>query len=111
MFEADSESAGFQWLQADSADANVFAFIRWSRSGQPLVCAANLSPTPKGRYRIGLPRTGAWDEVMNTDAAAYGGAGMGNFGRVEAEPQPWDGQPASAELTLPPLAVLWLKPA
>jgi 1,4-alpha-glucan branching enzyme len=48
--------------------------------------------------------------VINTDAADYGGSGVGNLGVVEAVNEPWHGQPASASLNLPPLGVLWLAP-
>jgi 1,4-alpha-glucan branching enzyme len=66
---------------------------------------------PRERYRVGLPRAGAWREVLNTDAGGYGGSNTGNLGTIEAEPIPWGGQPFSAELVLPPLGVLWLVPA
>jgi 1,4-alpha-glucan branching enzyme len=110
LFERDGDAAGFQWLQADAADVNVFAFLRWSLSGGHLACIANLSPAVRHDYRVGLPTPGTYREVLNTDATSYWGSGVGNNGRVEAEPIPWDGQPASARLTLPPLSVLWLSP-
>jgi len=111
LFESDSDPAGFQWIQADSAQANVLAFIRKSHGrDRYLVCVANLSPVPKSRYRIGMPRVEQYVEVLNTDAPPFGGSGMGNSSPVEVEARPWDEQPASAELTLPPLAVLWLMP-
>jgi len=59
---------------------------------------------------VGLPRAGRWREVLNTDAADYGGSGVGNMGGVEAVPEPWHGRPASATITVPPLGVLWLTP-
>jgi len=52
---------------------------------------------------------GRWDEILNSDAADFGGSGVGNFGGVAAESKPWGEQPASVELTLPPLAAVWLK--
>jgi 1,4-alpha-glucan branching enzyme len=64
----------------------------------------------RGPYRIGLPRSGRWKELINTDAEQYGGTNVGNYGAVEAEPIPWHGQPFSAEVTLPPLAGIWLVP-
>ena len=110
LFELDGDPAGFQWVQVGSADVNVLAFLR--RSGDRHVAAvANLSPVPRYGYRVGLPRAGDYREVLNTDAAEYGGSGLGNHGRVRAEAVPHDGQPASAELTLPPLGVVWLAPA
>ena len=76
-----------------------------------LACLANLTPVPHHGYRIGLPVSGQWSEVLNTDALEFGGSGMGNQGRVLATATRWHGLPASAELTLPPLGVLWLAPS
>ena len=61
-------------------------------------------------HQVGLPRAGRWVEVLNTDDAAYGGTNVGNMGVVESEAIEWDGQPASARVTLPPLATVWLAP-
>jgi 1,4-alpha-glucan branching enzyme len=110
LFQLDSSPEGFQWTQADSMDLNVYDFIRRDRRGRPLVCLANLSPTPREHYRVGLPHAGAWRERLNTDASVYGGAGLGNGGTVQAEAVGWDGQAASAALMLPPLSVLLLTP-
>jgi 1,4-alpha-glucan branching enzyme len=74
-----------------------------------LACVANFSAVPHERYRVGLPRAGRWDEVVNTDADAYFGSGVGNFGAVEAVGEPWHGEPASSVLRLPPLGALWLR--
>ena len=112
LYEQDFDSAGFWWLEPNDADSNVFAFARASRDGERLlVCAANLSPVPRDRYRVGLPRAGRWIEALNTDSARYGGSDIGEPGGIEAEPIPWHQQAASAEVTLPPLAVVWLVPA
>jgi len=75
-----------------------------------IACIANFSALPHLKYRIGLPRAGRWREVLNTDAAIYGGSGVGNLGSVEAVPEPWHGRPASAVITVPPMGVLWLTP-
>jgi 1,4-alpha-glucan branching enzyme len=110
LFEQDPEPGGFQWIQADSANDNVFAFVRWSKSGDKhLVCIANLSPVAR-TYRVGMPRAQRYTEVLNTDAWQYGGSGVGNMGQIQADPVPWNGQPASVELKLPPLGVLWFAP-
>jgi len=108
LWEQDADPAGFRWISADDAAANVLAFCRYSGSGQPVACVANLSPVPREGYRIGLPLPGAWRVVLNTDAAEYGGSGMAQRGVVHADGEPFHGQPHSAELILPPLAVVWL---
>jgi 1,4-alpha-glucan branching enzyme len=71
----------------------------------------NGASTARPRYRLGLPLPGNWDEVLNTDSRHYGGSDLGNGGRVLAEPRPWGGHPASAVITVPPLGVLFLRPA
>jgi 1,4-alpha-glucan branching enzyme len=110
LWERDSEPAGFGWIDPNDTDSNVLSFIRWSAGGEPLVCLCNFSPVVREGYRLGLPRTGRWKEVLNTDAEAYGGSNVGNLGAVESEAIGWDGQPASARVTLPPLATVWLAP-
>ena len=75
-----------------------------------LVVIANLTPVPRLRYRIGLPRPGNWRELLNSDAAAYGGSNMGNGGGVTAVAKPWHNLPCSAEFILPPLSILVFRP-
>jgi 1,4-alpha-glucan branching enzyme len=112
LWEVDFDGAGFRWLEPNDAAANVFAFARFGAAGSlPLVCLLNLSPVPREGYRVGLPRGGAWHEILNTDAPRYSGSGMGNGGAVEAEATPWNDQPFSAAVTLPPLAAVWLRAA
>jgi 1,4-alpha-glucan branching enzyme len=69
----------------------------------------NFTPVPRSNYRIGLPFAGEYAELINSDAAAYGGSDMGNFGRVYAHAEPWHGRPFSAEITLPPLGAVFLR--
>jgi 1,4-alpha-glucan branching enzyme len=76
-----------------------------------MVCVANFAAVPQEGYRVGLPTPGTWHEVINTDAADYGGSGVGNLGAVQTEPVPWQGLPVSAMLQVPPLGALWLAPA
>ena len=72
--------------------------------------ALNLTPMPHERFRIGLPDGGVWHEALNSDAEVYGGSGMGNLGRVEAESSPRHGRPYSARIVLPPLSCLFFRP-
>ncbi len=112
LWEVDFSPDGFRWLEPNDALANTFAFMRLSRDGErPLVSIANLSPVPREGYRVGLPRSGDWVELLNTDSTYYSGSGIGNMGKVAAAGPGWHDQPFSATLTLPPLAVVWLRPA
>ncbi|MCU1508118.1 MAG: glgB [Glaciihabitans sp.] len=109
LWQLDSASAGFEWLEGGDAANNVVSFLRWDDDGQPIAVLMNFSGNPVGPYRTGLPVAGDWDEILNTDAVEYGGSGVGNLGSVVAVAEPWGGRPASAEVTLPPLAGIWLK--
>jgi 1,4-alpha-glucan branching enzyme len=112
LWEDDFEPSGFRWLEPNDSAANVVAFARIGKDPKrPLVCVCNLSPVPRYGYRLGLPLRGRWREALNTDSAYYGGTGEGNLGEVTADAVPWNDQPFSAELTLPPLGVVWLVPA
>jgi 1,4-alpha-glucan branching enzyme len=111
LWEVDFEPAGFRWLDPNDAEGNTLAFLRLSRNAEGLmVCVCNLSPVVRERYRLGLPREGRWVEALNTDSTYYGGSDVGNLGGVKAEKQPWHDQPYSAEVVLPPLATVWLRP-
>jgi 1,4-alpha-glucan branching enzyme len=110
LWERDHDPEGFTWLVGDDAANDTIAFLRRSSAGDPLAVIVNFSGNPVGPYRIGLPRPGEWAEILNTDAVEFGGSGVGNLGVVFARDEPHGGQPASVELTLPPLATLWLVP-
>jgi 1,4-alpha-glucan branching enzyme len=108
----DSSPSGFQWIVGDDFDQSVFAFIRLGEPGDPPVVAiSNFTPQPRYGYRIGLPCAGTWVEILNTDASVYGGSGIGNYGFANASGEPSHGQPASALVTLPPLATVYLMPS
>jgi 1,4-alpha-glucan branching enzyme len=122
LWSLDVDPSGFQWIDANDASGNVLSFLRYGKpakeGGQPaagedaaagsaLACVVNFSGAPHLGYRIGLPRGGYWREVVNTDAEGYGGSGVGNLGGVQAEPEPWHGQPFSATVAAPPLGTVW----
>ena len=111
LWQLDSEPRGFEWISANDVDDNALSFIRRSADGRPIVCLCNFSPVPRHEFRVGFPQAGAWAEVLNTDSELYGGSNVGNLGMITAEEITWDGQPASARVTLPPLATVWLAPA
>jgi 1,4-alpha-glucan branching enzyme len=107
----DAEPRGFEWIDASDAEGGTLCFLRRGPSERDVaVVALNLTPMLHERFRIGLPTGGVWHEALNSDAEVYGGSGMGNLGRVEAEPTPWHGRPHSAQIVLPPLASVFLRP-
>jgi 1,4-alpha-glucan branching enzyme len=116
LWASDPDAAGFTWIDGQGEeDASVTAWVRRGtapdQAEDVLVIVQNGASTARRRYRLGLPLAGAWDEVLNTDSRYYGGSDVGNGGRVLAEPRPWGDHPASALITVPPLGVLFLRPA
>ncbi|WP_332675111.1 1,4-alpha-glucan branching protein GlgB [Aromatoleum sp.] len=110
LHELDFEGGGFQWVDADDSDDSVLSFLRKSRDGRTLLVVCNFTPVLRANYILGVPRPGAWHEVLNSDATVYGGSGAGNLGVVEATPVSAHGHFHSLTLTLPPLGVLFLVP-
>ena len=110
LHEVDDDYSGFEWIDFRDAEASVIAFSRWSRSrSEFLVVCANFTPVPRTNYRLGVPKHGIYQEILNTDGEKFGGSNMGNGGSAATSPISSHGHPASLHLTLPPLAVLVLK--
>ncbi|MCY1695710.1 1,4-alpha-glucan branching protein GlgB [Curtobacterium sp. SL109] len=107
LWTHDSTAEGFEWLEGGDAPHATIGFLR-KAGDERLAVFVNFSGVPVER-RFGLPTAGEWHEVLNTDAAEYGGSGVGNLGVVTAEDVPWAGRPASANLVVPPLGAVWLK--
>ncbi|MFI1173186.1 1,4-alpha-glucan branching enzyme [Streptomyces melanogenes] len=111
LWQRDTDPAGFAWVAGDAAEDNVFAFLRHDASGAPLLAVSHFSPVVRHDYRLGVPDTvSAWTEVLNTDAARYGGGDIRNEDPLKPDSTPSHGQPVSIQLTLPPLATVWLRP-
>ncbi|MDO8881593.1 1,4-alpha-glucan branching protein GlgB, partial [Pseudotabrizicola sp.] len=105
----DTRPEGFEWIESNDAEASVYAWVRKGAAGDPLVVAlVNMTPVDR-QYRVGLPSGGQWTELLNTDAAAYGGGNRGNLGGVTAEEVQCHGRPWSALVTVPPLSAVYLK--
>jgi len=110
LWKRDADPSGFSWIDADDHGGNVFSWLRYDGDGQMIACVTNFSSEPRPDYRIGLPRIGAWKEILNTDASVYDGTGkIGNLGQVIATEIPSHGYSASAPVTIPPLGAVWLR--
>jgi len=107
LHEMDCDPNGFEWIDFKDSDASVISFIRWSRDKkQALIFVFNMTPVTRQSYRIGVPREGRYQEVLNSDAAEYGGSGIGNYGGYFAERIAWHGHPASLPVNTPPLGCI-----
>jgi len=110
LHELDTDPQGFEWIDCNDSVASTISLVRKGKSsGQQIVVVCNFTPVPRIGYRLGVPAGGFWRELLNSDAKEYGGSGMGNFGGIMAEKQEVHGRPYSLNLTLPPLAAVFLK--
>jgi 1,4-alpha-glucan branching enzyme len=106
----DCEPDGFEWIDLNDAENSTYSFIRHGHNGDaPVVVVCNFTPIERVDYRVGVPAEGHWTEILNIDAEIYGGENRGNMGGVTADGAHWQGQPASINITLPPLSVLMLQ--
>ena len=111
LWQSDYDHGGFYWIDCADRDNSVLSFVRQTADGaNQLAVILNLTPVPRPNYRIGLPRAGRWREVLNSDAAIYGGSNQGNLGGVTAGNVACHNRPHSAEFCLPPLSVIVFQP-
>lgn len=111
LWQRDTVPEGFAWVDGGAAEDNVFAFLRFDADGAPLLAVSNFSPVVRHEYRLGVPSSvSAWAEVLNTDAARFGGGDVLNPDPLKPESVAAHGHRTSVQFTLPPLATVWLKP-
>ena len=104
LWEQDNSWQGFQWLEADDNEANTVAFLRWDKSGKPLIIVCNFSPIHRDGYRVGAPFGGTWASVFNSDAVEFGGQGLGDTAPLKTEKVACHGQEQSLTINLPPMS-------
>jgi 1,4-alpha-glucan branching enzyme len=110
LHELDFNAEGFAWIDCNDTQQSTISLIRREQSRKnSLIIACNFTPVPRHNYRVGAPGGGIWQEVLNSDARDYGGSGQGNLGSLDAAPVPSHGFSYSLNLTLPPLAAVFLK--
>jgi 1,4-alpha-glucan branching enzyme len=108
LHEHDNDPSGFKWLNSGDAESSTLSFLRHSAADSGVLVICNLTPVPREMH-VGLPESGRWQELINSDSTIYGGSGIGNLGCIEAIEVPAQGQPFSVELVAPPLAVVMFR--
>src|SRR5881227_41890 len=109
LWDQDDSYTGFDWIDFHDADNSVVAFLRKSRAGEMIAFVVNATPVVHHNYRLGIPESGFYREIINTDAETYGGSNIGNYGGVESEDRQWMGRAHSILIHLPPLATVAFK--
>ena len=110
LYENDADESGFEWIEADDSENSVFSFIRKASStDQEVIILTNFTPIPRENYRVGVSEPGDYIERLNTDKREYGGSGITQSGAVTAQEEPWHYRHYSIEVTIPPLATVFIE--
>jgi 1,4-alpha-glucan branching enzyme len=111
LHEGDCTSRGFEWVDCCDSEQSTLSWLRHGISiSETILVVCNFTPVVRRNYRVGVPISGYWRELLNSDAKEFGGSGQGNFGGVHSAPFAHHGRPQTLLLTLPPLAAVYLKP-
>ena len=108
LHEIDFDGAGFEWIDWNDRDSSILSWLRRDRHGHSIICVANLTPLVRESYRIGVPEGGTYRIVLNTDDRNYGGSGVGSDTVTSSDVEQHE-RPFSLDLTLPPLATIFLE--
>jgi 1,4-alpha-glucan branching enzyme len=112
LYEVEFSHEGFEWIDFGDFDTSVVSFIRKAKNRDDFTLFIfNFTPVPREDYRVGVPKWGYYNEILNSDSAVYWGSNIGNMGGVHAENTWWNGRPYSISVKLPPLGALAFKPA
>ncbi|HRX53242.1 MAG TPA: 1,4-alpha-glucan branching protein GlgB [Verrucomicrobiales bacterium] len=109
LHELDHQSEGFQWIDYLDSLNSTFSFLRRSRSGGEILVIVNATPVPRQDYQIGVPHSGYYREILNTDAGDYGGSQLGNLGGVASRQERSHGHAHSLRIVLPPLTAVFFR--
>lgn len=107
LHQLDCDPHGFEWIDCNDSDQSTISYLRRGRrADEAVLVVLNFTPVPRHEYAVGVPWSGHWHEILNSDAEEYGGSGQGNFGGVDAAPIACHGRPARLRVTLPPLGAV-----
>jgi 1,4-alpha-glucan branching enzyme len=109
LYEQDFDTDGFEWIESNDRDNSIFSWVRRASDDSFVVCVTNFTPVVRDEYRIGVPAAGRYRELLNTDAAEYGGSGVGQPRELTTDKNKSHQHTNSLRLTLPPLATLVLE--
>jgi 1,4-alpha-glucan branching enzyme len=104
LHDQDFSEQGFAWIDCHDSEQSILSYRRIARDGSQLLILLNFTPVSRTAYRIGVPQSGAYSEIFNSDSAYYGGSNSGNGAGLITDDTAWMGYPASLTLTVPPLA-------
>jgi len=106
LFELDHDPAGFRWIDQSNRDQSIFSFLRLSRDPDDFcLIVLNMTPVAYESFRIGVPKAGVYEEILNSDKDLYGGSNVFNGLPLKSEPFPMHRCQQSLDLKVAPLSV------
>lgn len=112
LWEKDHIFEGFEWIDPNNFSQSIIVFMRRGKKiSDTLITICNFTPVVYENYRIGVPYMCGYKEILNSDLKVYGGSDRRNENILEAHSHKWQNQPFSIEISVPPLAVVYFKPA
>ena len=109
LWEIDNGWDGFDWIDADNSEQGILSFVRKAKDGSAILCVLNFRPESHESFRLGVPFAGAWQEILSSDDARFGGSGKTNPRRLHTKKVPSHGRDVSLVLTVPPLGGTLIK--
>ena len=109
LWEIDNSWDGFDWIDADNNEQGILSFVRKAKDGSAILCVLNFRPESHEGFRLGVPFAGAWQEILSSDDARFGGSGKTNPRRLHTKKVPSHGRDVSLVLTVPPLGGTLIK--
>lgn len=108
--QLDCDPQGFEWIDGSDQENSVLSYLRRSPQGDELIlCVFNFTPVPRKNYSVGVPKSGRWQEIFNSDSQIYGGSSTVRAAAIEAQAKPVHNRPFALTLSLPPLGGIFLK--
>ncbi len=109
LWECDDSWGGFQWIDADNRDQSIVSYRRIDRAGKELIVLINFTPVVRKKFLLGVPYSGVYEEIFNSDAVDFGGSGVCNPDALKTTGKAWNGCPDSLHLEVPPLGAVILR--
>ena len=109
LWECDDSWGGFQWIDADNRDQSIVSYRRIDRAGKELIVLINFTPVVREKFLLGVPYSGVYEEIFNSDAVDFGGSGVCNPDALKTTGKAWNGCPDSLHLEVPPLGAVILR--
>lgn len=110
LWNADEGPASFEWIDPDNSQESILSYRRIAKNGEELIVFLNFLPVKRENFVAALPKAGKYEEVFNSDAAEFGGAGNINAGVLASKPCDLPrGYKHAVTITLPPMGAVVLK--